>query len=202
MNKFVKKFAGTLAFAAITGCVSQGPIIPLYLKPVLSHRNIQDVSSISYEDEDGTPMTEQEFSARYEKTHSFEVQTRPRANGAPDVTARLRPKGLDEANSLRLGVMAPGAQSFTSFEAVDFGTCAAPLYPQDDLLAKHTGTVTLNFLVGADGYVKKSQVASSSGHPGLDLAALSALSRCRFKPVLAKGVPVERWRHVQFVWSM
>ena len=54
-------------------------------------------------------MTEQQFSARYEKTRSFEMQTRTRDNGAPDVTVRLRPKSLDERNGRRLADSAPGA---------------------------------------------------------------------------------------------
>ena len=37
--------------------------------------------------------------------------------------------------------------------AVDFSSCGKPAWPQDDLKARHTGTVTLSFTVDASGSV-------------------------------------------------
>lgn len=85
---------------------------------------------------------------------------------------------------------------------IDFKTCDRPAYPASAVRGKHTGTVTLKFLVGPDGAMKKAEIGVSSGHPALDQAALSTLSGCRFMPGTAAGVPTEKWAHVQYKWSI
>jgi TonB family protein len=90
----------------------------------------------------------------------------------------------------------------TTPAVLDFRTCGVPIYPLEDLRARHTGTVTLNFLVGADGRVKQAGIDTSSGHASLDRAALASLSRCQFKPAIVSGVPQEKWSLVQYKWSM
>jgi D-alanyl-D-alanine endopeptidase (penicillin-binding protein 7) len=83
---------------------------------------------------------------------------------------------------------------------LDFRTCAKPVYPLEDLHAGHTGTVTLNFHVTADGDVVESRVFRSSGHRGLDRAARTAIAKCRFRPATSKGQPVQEWMKIQYVW--
>lgn len=83
-----------------------------------------------------------------------------------------------------------------------FSSCAKPSYPAADLLAGHTGTVRLYFEVGADGRVQAAQVERSSGHPGLDEEARSAIAKCRFRPALAGGEPVRAGTRVQYVWTL
>jgi len=90
----------------------------------------------------------------------------------------------------------------TTAAVVDFRTCPMPIYPIDELRARHTGTVTLNFLVSRDGYIRKAEIKTSSGFPGLDQAAMVSLVRCRFKPAMSAGPPVERWSPVQYMWSI
>jgi len=85
---------------------------------------------------------------------------------------------------------------------IDFRTCGRPAYPPDEVRAKHMGTVTLNFLVGADGAIRKAEIGTSSGYPALDEAALAALSRCRFIPGTSAGAPVEKQARVQYKWSI
>lgn len=85
---------------------------------------------------------------------------------------------------------------------IDFKTCGRPAYPPDEVRAKHTGTVTLNFLIGADGAIRKAEIGTSSGYPALDEAALAALSRCRFTPGTSAGAPVEKRSRVQYKWSI
>ncbi|WP_296948821.1 energy transducer TonB [uncultured Massilia sp.] len=84
----------------------------------------------------------------------------------------------------------------------DFGSCARPHYPDADVKAGHQGTVTLGFLVAADGAVKQSKVDKSSGYASMDEAARTALERCRFKPAREGGKPVEAWTKVQYVWTL
>lgn len=85
---------------------------------------------------------------------------------------------------------------------MDFRSCSKPEYPAADIAAGHEGTVTVNFRVDASGAVTASAVARSSGHPGLDEAARSALHRCRFVPALRDGRPVSTWTPVMYVWTL
>lgn len=85
--------------------------------------------------------------------------------------------------------------------ALKFETCARPVYPEQEFKLNHQGTVTLRFLLGANGTVKQSLVARSSGHPALDEAARVALIKCSFTPALLNGEPHEAWTHVQYVWQ-
>ena len=84
----------------------------------------------------------------------------------------------------------------------NFESCKRPVYPAESIKQRHTGTVTLGFLVGQDGTVKESKVTKSSGHVALDESAHTALTKCRFKPATAKGKPVEAWTAVQYVWTL
>lgn len=88
-------------------------------------------------------------------------------------------------------------------EAVaNFETCKRPDYPAESIKQNHTGTVTLGFLIAKNGAVKESKVKKSSGHVALDEAAHTALVKCKFKPAIAKGKPVEAWTAVQYVWTL
>lgn len=84
----------------------------------------------------------------------------------------------------------------------DFKSCKRPVYPAESIAQKHTGTVTLGFLVSQAGQVKEAKVAKSSGHQLLDESARTALEKCSFKPAQLKGKPVESWTKVQYVWTL
>ncbi|WP_028101523.1 energy transducer TonB [Pseudoduganella violaceinigra] len=64
---------------------------------------------------------------------------------------------------------------------VDFASCRKPIWPKADLEAEHTGTVTLKFTVDQNGAVTDAAIVNSSGHPALDEAARTGISKCRFK---------------------
>ncbi len=84
----------------------------------------------------------------------------------------------------------------------DFDHCAKPAWPEGAISRKETGTVTLSFLVGADGTLKDSKVKKSSGHSDLDEAARSGIFKCTFKPATQAGKPVQSWMHMQYVWVL
>jgi len=97
----------------------------------------------------------------------------------------------------------PAVVSDLSRPAVaDFSSCRKPDYPQADVAAGHTGTVTLHFLVDAGGAVVESKVLRSSGFASMDEAARGALHQCRFTPALRHGQPVSTWTAVQYVWQL
>lgn len=85
---------------------------------------------------------------------------------------------------------------------VDFKSCSKPAWSKPDLEAGHTGTVVLGFLISAEGEVLQSTVKKSSGYPGLDKAAESGISKCRFKPAKVNGKPVESWMQMMYVWQL
>jgi D-alanyl-D-alanine endopeptidase (penicillin-binding protein 7) len=98
---------------------------------------------------------------------------------------------------------APSAVAgLTRVPVLDFRSCRKPHYPRADLKAGHEGTVTLSFMVDRDGAVLESMVTRSSGYPGLDEAARSALEKCSFTPALKKGEPVAERVKVQYVWTL
>jgi protein TonB len=96
---------------------------------------------------------------------------------------------------------APAGTAQDARPGVDTSTCSRPVYPEEDARLKNTGTVTIQFLIDADGRVLESKLQKSSGHSGLDEAARSALSKCRFKPAMFEGRPARAWTAVQYVWT-
>jgi TonB family protein len=64
-----------------------------------------------------------------------------------------------------------------------------PIYPRDALFAKIGGSVILEAVIGKDGRVASLRVVRSL--PGLDEAAIDAVSQWEYTPTLVIGVPVE-----------
>lgn len=89
-----------------------------------------------------------------------------------------------------------------SAAVVDFNTCAKPEWPKASLRNEETGTVTLSFLIGADGRVADSKIVKSSGFRDLDRAAVNGIARCRFKPAMVDGKPEQTWQQMQYVWTL
>jgi D-alanyl-D-alanine endopeptidase (penicillin-binding protein 7) len=85
---------------------------------------------------------------------------------------------------------------------INLSSCAKPAWPQGAIAAQRTGTVTLSFLVGADGKAKQSSIRKSSGHPDLDEASRGGIEKCIFKPATRAGKPVEALTMLQYVWTL
>jgi D-alanyl-D-alanine endopeptidase (penicillin-binding protein 7) len=101
--------------------------------------------------------------------------------------------GGDKLVPVKLAADAPGM--------IRFESCTRPAYPEQEAKQNHHGVVTLRFLVGADGKVKKSLVVTSSGYPALDEVALVAIAKCNFNPPVLNDKPVNAWIAVQYVWK-
>ena len=85
---------------------------------------------------------------------------------------------------------------------VDFKDCKKPVWPAEALKNEITGTVTLEFLISAEGKPIESRVAKSSGDASLDEAARTGIMLCHFKPGLVEGKPVESRMMMQYVWTL
>ncbi len=103
--------------------------------------------------------------------------------------------------STGLAHAAPDGAAPTPRPLVDTSTCSRPVYPEEDARLKNAGTVTMQFLIGADGWVVESKIQKSSGYASLDEAARSGLAKCRFRPATLEGKPVRAWVGVQYVWT-
>lgn len=67
----------------------------------------------------------------------------------------------------------------------------APRYPVESRRKREAGTVTLLVVVGEDGRVETISISRSSGFEQLDRAALSAVRRWRWSPVMIDGQAVK-----------
>lgn len=80
--------------------------------------------------------------------------------------------------------------------------CVAPSYPRRSIMNNEQGVSQLELLIGADGRVRESRVAQSSGFFRLDQAALQALSACEFEPERVDGVARQAWARIRYVWRL
>ena len=102
-----------------------------------------------------------------------------------------------------LPAAAPATAKSVRIAAVaDFSSCEKPVYPKASQRNEETGTVTLSFLVGADGRVADSKVLKSSGFRDLDKAAQNGIGKCVFKPGSVDGKPEQAWMSMQYVWNL
>lgn len=83
----------------------------------------------------------------------------------------------------------------------DAKNCKAE-YPKTALMNEEQGTVSMMFLVSADGKVLESKLDKTSGFKSLDKAAISAVSACKFKPGSKDGKPDTTWTKVEYNWSL
>ncbi|WP_306397820.1 M56 family metallopeptidase [Telluria beijingensis] len=92
------------------------------------------------------------------------------------------------------------ADSIVNIPVAQFNSCERPKYPAEALARDIQGTVTLGFLVSAEGKVQGTTLRKSSGDTSLDEAARTALAKCTFTPGTVDGKPTEQWTEVQYVW--
>ncbi len=75
-------------------------------------------------------------------------------------------------------------------------------YPKASLMNEEQGTVSMSFLVNADGTVAESKLEKTSGFKNLDKAALKSISACKFKPGTKDGAPAQTWTKVDYAWKL
>lgn len=79
----------------------------------------------------------------------------------------------------------------------------SPIYPAAELRKGNQGVSTLEVCVSANGRVTSATLANSSGHPGLDNAALKWVRTARFTPGKLDGVPQATCGHdVVYEWNL
>lgn len=109
-------------------------------------------------------------------------------------------KVQQDATAMNMGPMKIHAKVIETDAVADFNSCPRPVYPAVALQNKVEGTVSLGFLIGANGRVLDTTLRESSGDASLDQAARIALAKCSFKPATVNGTPIDRWTDVKYVW--
>jgi protein TonB len=131
------------------------------------------------------------------------VQQPPPAQSAIAVSSAAKPMSNDLARPVApSAVPVANANPVRVAAVADFNSCAKPEWPKASLRNEETGTVTLSFLIGVDGRVADSRVLKSSGFRDLDKAAITGISKCKFKPGLNDGKPEQAWMQMQYVWTL
>lgn len=102
------------------------------------------------------------------------------------------------AAMLVAGGAAAAAEVPASFDA---SKCKAE-YPKASLMNEEQGTVSMSFLVNADGTVAESKLEKTSGFKNLDKAAIKSISACKFKPGTKDGAPAQTWTKVDYAWKL
>lgn len=97
---------------------------------------------------------------------------------------------------------APPREPVRTAAVVNSANCEKPEYPSASRRLEEEGTVSLRFLVGADGKVMQSEVEKSSGYKRLDEAARAGLSKCLFKPATVDGKPEQGWASMKYTWRL
>jgi len=75
-----------------------------------------------------------------------------------------------------------------------------PVYPETARIARKSGTVVLQIVIGRDGAVEEAVVVGSA--PLFDEAALAAVRRWRYRPALLAGRPVRVYQTVRVVFAL
>lgn len=70
--------------------------------------------------------------------------------------------------------------------------CPPVAYPSDARRAGLTGWVQIEFVVGPDGSVRSAKAVDAQPRGVFEAAAVMAAQRCRFKPKMEDGKPVEQ----------
>jgi|GEM_PF-139147 len=81
-------------------------------------------------------------------------------------------------------------------------SCAKPDYPSASRRLEEEGTVSLKFLIGADGRVLQAEIEKTSGFPRLDEAARNALSKCQFRAGTIDGKAEQSWASIKYTWRL
>ena len=128
----------------------------------------------------------------------------PAPTAAPNAIAAVTatPSAAAPATATVTAPTAPPRPPVRTVASANMAQCEKPDYPSASRRMEEEGTVSLRFLVGADGKVIQSEVEKSSGYKRLDEAARAGLSKCQFKPAMVDGKPEQAWASIKFTWRL
>ena len=105
--------------------------------------------------------------------------------------------------SLVMFALCGAAVAADSKAALDSSSpCAPPEYPRASLSNEEKGIVNVSVLVGVDGKAMETKVEKTSSYGKLDRAAVSAFSKCKFKPATKDGKADQQWVTISFEFKL
>lgn len=126
----------------------------------------------------------------------------PTTAAPPVITTPVAP-AVSAPSTTPVAPTAPAAPSVRTGAVIQPGaSCAKPDYPSASRRLEEEGTVTLKFLIGADGRVLQAEIEKTSGFNRLDEAARNALSKCQFRPGTVDGKPEQSWASIKYTWRL
>ena len=128
----------------------------------------------------------------------------PIAAATPVITAPTAPAiSVTPTQSTAPMAPTPPSPSIRTGAAIQPGaSCAKPDYPSASRRLEEEGTVSLKFLIGADGRVLQAEIEKTSGFPRLDEAARNALSKCQFRAGTIDGKAEQSWASIKYTWRL
>ena len=113
----------------------------------------------------------------------------------------MKTRSMKWVAALLVAAVSGAAAAAETSATFDPKVCKAD-YPKASLMNEEQGTVSMAFLVAADGTVLESKVEKSSGYKNLDKAAVKALSACKFKPGTKDGAQAQGWTKIDYAWRL
>ncbi|MDH3978349.1 MAG: TonB family protein, partial [Gammaproteobacteria bacterium] len=92
----------------------------------------------------------------------------------------------------------PEISNEISMSELEFETFAEPQYPRRASIRKLSGAVEVRFRINTNGKTDDIRVISSEPPGRFNKAAITAVNKWRFKPVLENGVATEKYSSVRF----
>ena len=128
----------------------------------------------------------------------------PTTSATPVITTPTAPAISNTAPAPTQNAASPApSPSIRTGAAIQPGaSCAKPDYPSASRRLEEEGTVSLKFLIGADGRVLQAEIEKTSGFPRLDEAARNALSKCQFRPGTVDGKAEQSWASIKYTWRL
>jgi protein TonB len=127
----------------------------------------------------------------------------PKAPAPPPPAQASTAPAITQAATPTLPAAPPALPAIRTGAVIQPGAhCAKPDYPSASRRMEEEGTVTLKFLIGADGRVLQADIEKSSGFNRLDEAARNALSKCQFRPGTVDGKPEQSWANIKYTWRL
>jgi TonB family protein len=113
-------------------------------------------------------------------------------NGSGDaVIVRISAPGVTSPATIKVG---------GNVQAANVVTKVAPVYPAAAKAAGVQGAVTMNVIIGREGYIR--EIKLTSGDPALAQAAVDAVRQWTYKPTMLNGSPVEVETTVQVNFTL
>lgn len=167
-------------------------VIPKKPKPIAHKRIPKKILRQVYKKSHAT-ITASEFARAKEEWINHIVSSAVPRTYAPQVSPPTRQE---------TGVKGPSTPQKREVAYPDYGKNPELAYPPLALRRGFEGRVVLRVLVSKDGQALKVNLAKSSGHAILDMAAIEAVKKWVFKPGKLNGVPIDMWVKVPVVYEI